>query len=180
MLAKMSAGSARIQRGRWYRAEILSQIEWPWIIPYPVQIQLRTRKGRFTENIGQIPKGPSSLGGRFRRWQCDEGAMDDFFNARERTSPEFFVNEHLVFWCDVDGHGKHPSCWSGQFHDLMLSSAPEARCYTDSDALQPYPLPGGRVRHCFPHRQPAGEAQRSVGRGDRRTGRRLQIGRAHV
>src|ERR1035437_7175308 len=44
------------------------------------------------------------------------------------------------------------------------------------NALQPHTLPGGRVRNSFAHGQPTGEAQRTLGCGDRGTGRRFRPG----
>src|SRR6185295_8610391 len=100
--------SSKIQRGRWYRRENPSQVERPWLISYPLQVQLRTGKGRLTENFDQSPAGPRWLGRSFRSWQRHKCAMDHFFDAAELTGSEFLMDELFVFGSDVDGHRKYP------------------------------------------------------------------------
>ena len=45
---------ARIPIERWCRSGRHSQVEWPWVIFLPLQIQLRAGKRRLTENVGKV------------------------------------------------------------------------------------------------------------------------------
>ncbi|MCU1257468.1 MAG: hypothetical protein JWO80_353 [Bryobacterales bacterium] len=103
----------QIRRGRWYRAGSRSQIDGPWIVLLPLQIQFRTGKGGLREEIVELFAGPwrESCGLRHVGFlaQGSQGVIKHLIRASKVAALDFLLNDPFLFGLELNGHCKYPT-----------------------------------------------------------------------
>src|SRR5260370_3786859 len=97
----------QIRRGRWCRGESRSQIDGPWIILLPLQIQFRTGEGRLREKIIE------ALAGCSRGYCClrhvgflaqgGQGVIEHLIGTPKMAPLNFLLYDPFLFGFELNG-----------------------------------------------------------------------------
>jgi len=98
----------KILRGHSYRAKSPSQIDGPWIVLLPLQIQLRTGKGRLREKIVELLAGPRRRSRGLRHFGFLAHGVNSLHNQlihrMDVTALDFLLYQPLGFGFEFYDH----------------------------------------------------------------------------